>query len=155
MRTPAASRLARAALILAAGSLADRRGRRQLLIAACLGLPVPAALSAFLNDPIWLFTAEILDGAASGIIGVAVPVVVTDLTWGSGRTQTALGTVNAVRGAGGALSAWHGGLAQGWLGWSGAFLALGAVGIGAPVLVGWLAAATEESASPRRRNRRA
>lgn len=140
---------------LAAGSLADRRGRRQLLIAACVALPVRAALSAFIDDPYWLITAEILDGVASGIIGVAVPVVVADLTWGSGRTQTALGTVNAVQGAGGALSAWYGGLAQGWFGWSGAFLALGAAGIGALVLVWWLAATTEESPSRRRRTRRA
>ncbi|ABY29957.1 major facilitator superfamily MFS_1 [Methylorubrum extorquens PA1] len=139
---------------LAAGSLADRRGRRQLLIAACLALPVRAALSAFIDDPYWLITAEILDGVASGIIGVAVPVVVADLTWGSGRTQTALGTVNAVQGAGGALSAWYGGLAQGWFGWSGSFLALGAAGVLALVLVWWLAATTEESHSQRRRTRR-
>jgi MFS family permease len=139
---------------LAAGSLADRRGRRQLLIAACLALPVRAALSAFIDDPYWLITAEILDGVASGIIGVAVPVVVADLTWGSGRTQTALGTVNAVQGAGGALSAWYGGLAQGWFGWSGSFLALGAAGVLALALVWWLAATTEESHSQRRRTRR-
>lgn len=139
---------------LAAGTLADRRGRRQLLIAACLALPVRAALSAFIDDPVWLISAEILDGVASGIIGVAVPVVVADLTWGSGRTQTALGTVNAVQGAGGALSAWYGGLAQEWFGWSGSFLALGAAGILALALVWWLAATTEDGRSQRRRTRR-
>ncbi len=139
---------------LAAGSLADRRGRRQLLMAACLALPVRAALSAFIDDPYWLITAEILDGVASGIIGVAVPVVVADLTWGSGRTQTALGSVNAVQGAGGALSAWYGGLAQGWFGWTGAFLALGAAGLGALALVWWLAATTEDGRAQRRRSRR-
>ena len=80
---------------LFAGSLADKRGRRKLLLVALAVLPVRAALSAFIDDPVWLISAEILDGVASGIVGVAVPVVVADLTWGSGRTQTALGTVNA------------------------------------------------------------
>ena len=97
---------------LFAGSLADKRGRRKLLLVALAVLPVRAALSAFIDDPVWLISAEIFDGVASGIVGVAVPVVVADLTWGSGRTQTALGTVNAVQGIGGALSAWYGGLAQ-------------------------------------------
>ena len=139
---------------LLAGSLADRRGRRQLLIAACLVLPVRAAICAFVDDPTWLILAEVLDGVGSGIIGVAVPVVVADLTWGTGRTQTVLGCVNAVQGAGGALSAWYGGLAQGWLGWTGSFLALGAAGVAAFGLVWWLAATTEESGAQRRHARR-
>nr|WP_082559346.1 MFS transporter [Methylobacterium sp. Leaf94] len=128
---------------LFAGSLADRRGRRQLLIAACAVLPVRAALSAFIDDPLWLISAEILDGVASGIIGVAVPVVVADLTWGSGRTQTALGALNALQGIGGALSAWYGGLAQAMLGWTGAFLALGAPALVALGLVLWLDTTSE------------
>jgi MFS family permease len=128
---------------LFAGSLADRRGRRQLLIAACAVLPVRAALCAVIDDPLWLVSAEILDGIASGIIGVAVPVVVADLTWGSGRTQTALGSLNAIQGIGGALSAWYGGLAQSVLGWGGAFLALGAPALLALGLVLWLDTTTE------------
>ncbi len=36
---------------LFAGSLADRRGRRQLLLVACAVLPARALLSAFLSDP--------------------------------------------------------------------------------------------------------
>ena len=144
---------------LFAGSLADRRGRRQLLLAACAVLPVRAALSAFIDDPLWLISAEILDGVASGIIGVAVPVVVADLTWGSGRTQTALGTVNAIQGIGGALSAWYGGLAQALLGWTGAFLALGAPALVALALVLWLDATSEsrgrrQRPAPRRSRRR-
>ncbi len=67
-----------------------------------------------------------------------MPVVVADLTWGSGRTQTALGSLNAIQGIGGALSAWYGGLAQSVLGWSGAFLALGAPALVALALVLWL-----------------
>ena len=91
---------------LFAGSLADKRGRRQLLMVAFAVLPVRALLSGLIDDPVWLIAAEVLDGVASGIVGVAVPVIVADLTWGSGRTQTAIGSVNAVQGVGGALSGW-------------------------------------------------
>uniref|UniRef100_UPI0030136379 MFS transporter n=1 Tax=Methylobacterium nigriterrae TaxID=3127512 RepID=UPI0030136379 len=136
---------------LFAGSLADKRGRRKLLLVAFAVLPVRAALSGFIDDPVWLISAEILDGIASGIVGVAVPVVVADLTWGSGRTQTALGTVNAVQGIGGALSAWYGGLAQSLLGWTGSFLALGAPALIALALVVWLDATTEPGRRTRRR----
>ncbi|MHB2211596.1 MFS transporter [Methylobacterium sp. CM6257] len=140
---------------LLAGSLADRRGRRKLLLAAFAVLPIRAALSAYIDDPLWLISAEVLDGVASGIVGVAVPVVVADLTWGSGRTQTALGTVNAIQGIGGAVSAWYGGLIQSVLGWSGAFLALGAPALLALVLVIWLDATCEPGRRSRRRERRA
>jgi MFS family permease len=116
-------------------------------------LPVRAALSGFIDDPMWLISAEVLDGVASGIVGVAVPVVVADLTWGSGRTQTALGTVNAVQGIGGALSAWYGGLTQSLIGWTGSFLALGAPALVALTLVIWLDTATEPGRRTRRRER--
>ncbi len=139
---------------LFAGSLADRSGRRRLLLVAFAVLPVRALLSATIDDPYWLIAAEVLDGVASGIVGVAVPIVVADLTWGSGRTQTALGSLNAVQGIGGALSAWYGGLAQGLLGWSGAFLALGAPALAALALVIWLDATPEPGRRARRRQAR-
>ena len=123
---------------LLAGSIADRRGRRMLLFVACAVLPVRALISALVSDPYWLIAAEILDGVASGIVGVAVPVVVADLTWGSGRTQTALGAVAAVQGVGGALSAWIGGLLTVWLGWTGAFLVLGLPPLASLAILFWL-----------------
>jgi len=134
---------------LLAGSVADRSGRRWLLIAACAALPLRALISAFVDDPTWLIAAEVLDGVAAGIVGVAVPVVIADITWGSGRTQTVLGSINAVQGAGGALSAWFGGVVQAWLGWSGCFLALGTAGLGALAIVVWLNATADERPAKR------
>ncbi len=107
-----------------AGALADRRGRRRLLLVASAALVARAVLSALVANPAWLIPAEILDGVGSGLLGVAVPVLVADLTWGSGRTQTAIGVVNALQGVGGALSGLFGGLLVHALGWSGTFLAL-------------------------------
>lgn len=123
---------------LMAGSLADKRGRRMLLLVACAVLPVRALISAFVDDPYWLISAEILDGIASGVIGVAVPILVADLTWGSGRTQAALGVVNGIQGVGGALSGWVGGLLAVWLGWRGAFLTLALPAMAAFAMVLWL-----------------
>lgn len=130
---------------LYAGSLADRRGRRGLLLLATAILPARAVLSALASDPAVLVAAEVLDGVAAGILGVAVPVVVADLTWTSGRTQTALGTVNAVQGLGGALSGLVAGLLAVHLGFSGAFLALAVPAAAAFGLVFWLQETREET----------
>ncbi len=121
-----------------AGSLADKRGRRHLLMVACAALVVRAGLSALVTGPAWLIPAEVLDGVSSGLLGVAVPVLVADLTWGSGRTQTALGTVNGLQGVGGALSGIFSGLLVEWLGWTGALLALAAPAALALALALWL-----------------
>ena len=134
---------------LAAGSLADRRGRRLLLLVACAVLPVRAVICAMFDDPWILISAEILDGIASGIVGVAVPVVVADLTWGSGRTQAALGTVNGVQGIGGALSGWIGGLLAVYLGWTGAFLALAVPALAALGLLFWIQETSGTADEPR------
>lgn len=123
---------------LLAGWLADKQGRRYLLQIACAVLVGRAILSALVGTPGWLIPAEILDGIGSGLLGVAVPVLVTDLTWGSGRTQTALGTVNGLQGIGGALSGLFGGLLVHWMGWTGALLSLAGPAAAALILALWL-----------------
>jgi MFS family permease len=94
-----------------------------------------AILSACTTDPWVLILAEILDGLSSGLVGVAIPVVVADLTWGSGRTQTALGALNTIQGVGGALSGIFGGALVVCLGWQGAFLGLALPAAAAAMLV--------------------
>ncbi|HTI03315.1 MAG TPA: MFS transporter [Acidisoma sp.] len=131
-----------------AGSVAERSGRRRLLMVACLVLPVRAFFSAFVTDPFWLILGEVLDGVSSGLIGVAVPLVVADLTWGSGRTQTALGAVNTGQGVGGALSGLAGGAVVTWFGWQGAFLALAVPAAAAAALVFWLEESREVKTMP-------
>jgi MFS family permease len=123
---------------LRAGSRADQAGRRRLLLIACMTLPLRAVFCAIVTDPGLLMAAEVLDGISSGLIGVAVPVVVADLTWGSGRTQTALGALNSLQGLGGALSGLVGGMLVSWLDWHGAFLALAVPAVAAAGLAFWL-----------------
>ena len=121
-----------------AGSRADQAGRRRLLLIACLALPLRALFCAFVTDPRALMAAEMLDGLSSGLIGVAVPLVVADLTWGSGRTQTALGALNSLQGLGGALSGLFGGMLVSLLNWNSAFLALAVPAAAAALLALWL-----------------
>ena len=52
-----------------AGSLADKQGRRHLLLIACLALAARAVLSALISAPVWLISAEVLDGVGSGLLG--------------------------------------------------------------------------------------
>lgn len=85
---------------------------------SCAELRLRAAMPTFINDPIWLISSDVFDGVASGVIGVAVPVLGRTLPWGSARRQTAPGTVHAVQGVGGAFSAWNGGLTEPLCGWT-------------------------------------
>ncbi len=130
-----AAQLTMIPVALWAGSVADRRGRRLLLLLAFAALPVRAVLSAITVAPLLLIPAELLDGLSSGLVGVAVPVIVADLTARSGRTQFAFGTINAVQGAGGALSGIAGGAIVTSLGWRPGLLALGLPGALALLLV--------------------
>ncbi len=128
-----------------AGSLAGKRWRRALLPIACGAFLMRAVFSALVGAPSWLLPAEVLDGVASGLLGVAIPVLVADLTWGSGHTQTALGTVNGLQGIGGALSGLFGGMLVDWLGWTAAFLGLAVPGTVALALALWLAKAAADT----------
>jgi MFS family permease len=116
------------------GTWAERHGGRPLMLAACAALGARALLAARIIDLLWLLPVQVLDGIASGLIGVAVPVAVADASWGSGRTQTALGAVYSVQGLGGQLSHVVGGTLVAWIGWPAAFLAL-ALPVGGALLL--------------------
>ena len=121
-----------------AGARADKRGRRHVLQIAFTALALRGVLLALVQDPIWLIPAEMLDGLSSGLVGVAVPVLVADLTWGSGRTQTGFGALNTLQGVGGALSGVASGALVHWLGWTGTFLAMAVPGAAALGLAIWM-----------------
>ncbi|MBV9782523.1 MAG: MFS transporter [Acidisphaera sp.] len=134
---------------LGAGALADRRGRRHLLLVAFAAQIARGVLVALIDDPAWLITTELLDGIASGLLGVAIPVMVADLTWGTGRTQTAYGVVNTVQGVGTAVSTLFGALLVGYFGWSWVFAVLAAPPALALLLGVWLEETAGSSSEPR------
>ncbi len=109
-----------------AGRMADRVGRRALLIAACTALPVRGVLAAVSHDPVALIVIEVLDGIGAGLISVAAPAAIADLTYGGGRTQTAMGAFGTVQSLASALSTWGAGAAVVHLGWTAAYAMLAA-----------------------------
>ena len=121
------------------GRAAQRVNRVWLLLAACLVLPIRGAMAAVAQDPMWLVPIQVLDAFGAGTLGVAVPILVADFTWGSGRTQSALGVIATLQGIGAALSTTLGGLLAAWLGWGPAFIGLAVPAVFAVGLAVWLA----------------
>ena len=106
------------------GRAAGRIDRAWLLLAACSVLPIRGVMAAVAQDPTWLMPIQVLDGCGAGTLGVAVPIMVADFTWGTGRTQSALGFIATLQGIGAAFSTTLGGLLAAHLGWGAAFLGL-------------------------------
>ena len=82
---------------LATGRLSERLGRRWILVAACSVLAARLLLAVFLSARWGLIPIEMLDGIAAGMFSVAAAPAVADITYGSGRTQTALGGIETVQ----------------------------------------------------------
>ena len=57
------------------------------------------------NGPFWLVGVQALDGVGAGIFGALFPVVIADLTKGTGRFNVSQGAVATAQGLGAALSA--------------------------------------------------
>lgn len=115
---------------LAAGWAADRIDRIWLFVIPCAILPLRGVMAAFGWGPYWLLPTQALDACGAGLLGVALPILVADYTWGTGRTQTALGVANTFQGIGASLSNVLGGALVVHLGWTWAFLGLSAPALG-------------------------
>jgi MFS family permease len=105
----------------AAGHLTEKFGRRIILIASCAVLPIRGVLAALAHDPVALIAIEVLDGVGAGLISVAGPAAVADLTYGGGRTQTAMGAMGTIQSLASALSAAAAGFVVVRLGWTPAY----------------------------------
>lgn len=120
------------------GSKADVWGRKPLLIVGFLILPLRGVLYTLSNDPYWLVAVQMLDGIGAGIFGALFPVIVKDLTQGTGRFNVSLGALSTVFGLGAALSNSLAGFVVQLAGYNAAFLTLAGVAAVALALL-WLA----------------
>jgi MFS family permease len=116
------------------GARADRWGRRPLLLAGFLILPIRAALYPLSDAPAWLLGVQLLDGIGAGLFGALLPVIVSDLAEGSGRFNVTLGAVSTVFGVGAAFSPGLAGLVVQFAGYDAAFLALAVIAAGGYLL---------------------
>lgn len=120
------------------GIKADRWGRKPLLLVGFMILPLRGVLYTLSNDPYWLVAVQMLDGIGAGIFGALFPVIVKDLTQGTGRFNVSLGALSTVFGLGAALSSSLAGFVVQQAGYNAAFLTLAGVAAVALALL-WLA----------------
>jgi len=108
------------------GRRAQIWGRRPLLILGFAVLPIRGVLFAVIHDPNVLVIAQLLDGVSAAVFGVLVPLVVADVTRGTGHFNLALGVAGTAIGIGATVSTTLAGYASDHLGSSAAFLLLAA-----------------------------
>jgi MFS family permease len=110
-----------------AGAKADSWGRKPIFLVAFAVLTARGFLYTFSDNSHWLVGVQVLDGVGAGVFGALFPIVVQDLTHGTGRFNVSLGAVTTAWGVGAALS----NIVAGWIvvvaGYHAAFISLGAL----------------------------
>ncbi len=94
-----------------AGAKADSWGRKPIFLVGFAVLMARGFLYTLSDNPYWLVGVQVLDGVGAGIFGALFPLVVQDLTHGTGRFNVSLGAVTAAWGVGAALS----NIVAGWI----------------------------------------
>jgi MFS family permease len=123
-----------APMAMLVGARADVWGHKRFFLAALLILPIRGVLYTLSDNPAWLVGVQLLDGVGAGVFGAIFPVIVSDLMRNTGRFNVALGAIITAQSVGAALSTTLAGLVVVQIGYSAAFLTLGAIAaVGAAV----------------------
>ena len=118
------------------GRKAQAWGRRPLLLIGLAALPIRGLLFATVGDPYLVVVVQVLDGITAAVLSVMMPLVVADVTYGSGHFNLAQGIVGTATGIGASLSTVLAGYITDRFGSSVAFIGLAAVAAMA-LLVVW------------------
>lgn len=110
-----------------AGAKADSWGRKPIFLGGFAVLAVRGFLYACSDNSYWLVSVQLLDGVGAGVFGALFPLVVQDVTHGSGRFNISLGAITAATGIGAAVSNFVGGSIVVAAGYNAAFVFLGAL----------------------------
>lgn len=113
------------------GAYADRIGRKPFWLAAFAILPIRACLDTLSDARGWLVGVQLLDGIGAGLFGALTPILLADITRGTGRFNMSQGAIATVQGASVAASSLVAGVVAQKFGYRPAFLALGAVALAA------------------------
>lgn len=116
------------------GRKANAWGRKPVFATALAVLALRGALYPLSDHPAWLVGVQLLDGIGAGIYGAVFPLVVADLTHGTGHFNISQGAIATTAAIGGALSTAAAGVIVVGAGYSSAFLFLGAIAAVAFVL---------------------
>jgi len=133
-----AAQLVMVATATLAGLRANSWGRKPIFLIAFLALAARGALYTLSSGSAWTIAVQLLDGVGVGVFGALFPVVIADLTRGSGHFNAAQGAVGTIHSIGGILSGQLAGLTVVWAGYNAAFATMAAIAaIGATLF--WLA----------------
>jgi predicted MFS family arabinose efflux permease len=120
------------------GRRAQSWGRRPLLLMGFAALPLRGVLFATMPEPYLLVIVQLLDGISAAVLGVMGPLVVADLTRGTGRFNFAQGVIGTAIGIGASMSTTLAGYLSDHFGSEVTFLGLAGIATGGLVLV-WAA----------------
>ncbi len=126
---------------------ADSWGRKPLLLAAFVALALRIGLFTIAPGPLWLLPMQGLSGIDAVVIGILSPLIIADVTAGSGRYNLAQGAVGMATGVGAALSTTAIGFISEWFGFTVGLLALAAVAAAGFVFVALLLRESKDAAT--------
>jgi len=122
-----AAQLVMVPVAMLVGHKADVWGRKPIFACALAVLIVRGTLYPLSDNPYWLVGVQLLDGIGAGIYGALFPLVVADLTQGTGHFNVSQGAIATAAGLGGALSTFVAGVIVVFAGYSAAFLTLAGI----------------------------
>jgi MFS family permease len=117
------------------GRKAQQWGRRPLLLTGFAALAIRGALFATVRDPYALVVVQVFDGITAAVFAVMIPLIVADITFGSGHFNLAQGILGTATGIGASLSTVLAGYVSDRFGSSIAFSGLAAIAAAGLVVV--------------------
>jgi MFS family permease len=111
------------------GRKARTWGRRPLLLAAFAALPLRGFLFAMVTNPVLLVMAQLLDGITATVFAVLVPLVIADITRGTGHFNLGQGIAGTAVGIGASMSPAYAGYLSDHYSSETAFLGLAAIAL--------------------------
>lgn len=109
------------------GRKSEQWGRKPLLLMGFAALPIRGILFSVTGSPYLLMATQVLDGISAAVIGVLLPMVVSDVTRRSAHFNAALGAVGTAAGIGASVSSTIAGYTTDQFGGKAAFLLLAGI----------------------------
>jgi len=130
------------------GGRARTWGRRPLLLIGFGALSIRGILFATVTSPSLLVFVQLLDGITAAVFSVLVPLVVADLTRGTGHFNLGQGVIGTFVGVGASLSATLAGYISDHFGGSAAFTGLAAIAMVGLIVLWLFLPETRDAAEP-------
>lgn len=111
------------------GRLAQSIGRRPLLLAALAVLPVRGLFFALTSNPWAIVGVQMLDGVSAAVLGVLIPLIIADVSYGTGHFNLGQGVAGMAIGLAAAIGTASAGYLADAFGNRVTFLSLAAAGV--------------------------